>query len=219
MNTVKARSFVIAGTFESSNTGFTIRTIKTFTTLCYLSGGVAVFGTAYTKCWSERRCGVTTANLMTFHFNGTFWTLRLIEITAVNTGTHDDLALSDITAVRQDGKDGGRVENPVNHMDDPIGRHNVGARQMDAVLAQQDLTILRHSDGDNLIGHRLNSRERSQRIDSQHSLGVNMVSEKFLKFMFGIAQHVQEAAISGSVHSLVGGDEHSQGSWTPKRRG
>lgn len=85
-------------------------------------------------------------------------------------------------------------------MDDPIGRHNVGARQMDAVLAQQDLTldreemdtcvnvkqlmcrkklrrdteepisntyILRHSDGDNLIGHRLNSRERSQRIDSQ----------------------------------------------------
>lgn len=27
--------------------------------------------------------------------------------------------------------------------------------------------ILRHSDGDNLIGHRLNSRERSQRIDSQ----------------------------------------------------
>ena len=27
--------------------------------------------------------------------------------------------------------------------------------------------IIRHSDGDNLIGHRLNSRERSQRIDSQ----------------------------------------------------
>lgn len=44
--------------------------------------------------------------------------------------------LDDITAVRQDGKDGGRVQKPVNHMDDPVGRHDVGARQMDALLAQ-----------------------------------------------------------------------------------
>lgn len=49
---------------------------------------------------------------------------------------HCDLSLDDITAVRQDGKDGGRVQKPVNHVDDPVGRHNVGARQMDALLAQ-----------------------------------------------------------------------------------
>lgn len=29
-----------------------------------------------------------------------------------------------------------------------------------------------------------------------------------------IIQHVEDAAVSGSVHSLVGGDEHSQGSRT-----
>lgn len=34
-----------------------------------------------------------------------------------------------------------------------------------------------------------------------------------------IIQHVQDAAVPGSVHSLIGGDKHSQGSWTPQRRG
>ncbi len=49
---------------------------------------------------------------------------------------HGDLTLGDVTAVRQDGKNGGRVQKPINHMDDPIGSNNVGARQMDALLAQ-----------------------------------------------------------------------------------
>lgn len=43
--------------------------------------------------------------------------------------------------MRQDGKDGGRIQQPVNHMYDPVGRNDVGARQMDALLAQQDLTL------------------------------------------------------------------------------
>lgn len=30
-----------------------------------------------------------------------------------------------------------------------------------------------------------------------------------------IVQHVQDTSISSSIHSLIGGDEHSQGSWTP----
>lgn len=34
-----------------------------------------------------------------------------------------------------------------------------------------------------------------------------------------VMQHVQDAAISGFVHSLVGGDEHSQGAWTSQWRG
>lgn len=42
------------------------------------------------------------------------------------------------------------------------------------------------------------------------------MSEKFLKFMFGFVQHVQDAAVSGFVHSLVGGDEHSQVTRAPK---
>lgn len=106
MDTVKARSFVIAGMLESSNTGFTVWAIETFTTLCYLFGGVAEFCAAFTECRPERRCDVITANLMAVHFSGAFWTFSLIEVTAVNTWTHSDLALDDITAMRQDGEDG-----------------------------------------------------------------------------------------------------------------
>lgn len=43
----------------------------------------------------------------------------------LHSAHHGDLALSDITAVRQDGKDGGRVQKAVDHVDDPVGRHNV----------------------------------------------------------------------------------------------
>lgn len=34
-----------------------------------------------------------------------------------------------------------------------------------------------------------------------------------------MGQHVEDAAVSRSVHSLVGGDKHSQGSWTLQGRG
>lgn len=56
---------------------------------------------------------------------------------------HDDLALNYIAAVRQDGKDGRRVQQPVNHVDDPVGRHDVSAGETDALLAQQDLPLER----------------------------------------------------------------------------
>lgn len=56
---------------------------------------------------------------------------------------HGDLALDDITSMRQDGKDGGRVQKPIDHVDDPVGRNDVGARQVDALLTQQDLTLER----------------------------------------------------------------------------
>lgn len=49
---------------------------------------------------------------------------------------HDDFAVDDVTAVGQDGEDGGRVQKPVNHVDDPVGRHDVGARQTDALFTQ-----------------------------------------------------------------------------------
>lgn len=51
---------------------------------------------------------------------------------------HSDLAVNNITAVRHDGKDGGRVQQPVNHMYDSIGCHDVGAHQTDALLTQYD---------------------------------------------------------------------------------
>lgn len=60
---------------------------------------------------------------------------------------HGDLALNYIAAVRQDGKDGRRVEKPVNHVDDPVGCHNVGAGQTDALLTQQDLTLEKEAEG------------------------------------------------------------------------
>lgn len=47
---------------------------------------------------------------------------------------HSDLALDDITAMRQDRENGGWVQQPVNHMYDPVGRHNVSARQTDALF-------------------------------------------------------------------------------------
>lgn len=105
MDTVKTRSFVVAGMLESSNTGFTVRTVETFTTLCYRFGGIAEFGAACTECRPERGCDVITATLMSVHFSGSLWALSLIQVIAVNTWTHDDLAFDDITAVRQDGED------------------------------------------------------------------------------------------------------------------
>lgn len=134
MDTVKTRSFVVAGMLESSNTRFTVWTIEAFTTLGFRFGGVAVFGAAFMGCPSGSH--IITVGLMILRFNGAIWTVRLIEVKAVNTRTHGDLALDDITAVRQDGEDGGRVQNPVNHMDDPIGCHNVGGRQLNALLTQ-----------------------------------------------------------------------------------
>lgn len=217
MDTIRASSFVVAWMLKSSDAGLTVQTIETFTTLCYLFGGVAVFGAAFAERWLERRCDVLAVTQMTTQLGAAFWTLGCREVTAVNTGTHSDLAVNNITAVRQDGKDGGRVQQPINHMYDSIGCHDVGAHQTDALLTQYDPAVLSCSDFDHLICHRLNPRECAQIINCQRSLGENVVSEEFLKFIFGVIQHVQDAAISGSVHSLVGGDEHSEGSWPPQR--
>lgn len=52
-----------------------------------------------------------------------------------------DLALCDVAAVRQDGQDGGRVQQPVNHVDDAVGGHDVGAGQADSLLPQQDFPL------------------------------------------------------------------------------
>ena len=60
---------------------------------------------------------------------------------------HGDLVIDDVTAVRQDGEDGGRVQQPVNHMDNPVGRHDVGGHQSDALLPQQDLTLQEKAGG------------------------------------------------------------------------
>lgn len=54
---------------------------------------------------------------------------------------HDDFALGGITAVRQDGQDGGRVQQPVDHVDDPVGRHDVSTRQTDSFVPQQDVPL------------------------------------------------------------------------------
>lgn len=53
--------------------------------------------------------------------------------------------------MRQDGKDGGRVQKPVDHVDDPVGRNDVGARQVDALLTQQDLTLEREEGGNPVL--------------------------------------------------------------------
>lgn len=99
--------------------------------------------------------------------------------------------------MRQDGKDGGREQNAVDHVDDPVRRYDVGALQMDAFLPQQDLTLgkgdsvfmcnsqdtsspmgggkepirntygIRHGDANNLICHRMDLRKSSQPVDRQ----------------------------------------------------
>lgn len=43
--------------------------------------------------------------------------------------------------MRQDREDGGWVQQSVNHMYDPIGRHNISAYQVDPLFTQQDLTL------------------------------------------------------------------------------
>lgn len=43
--------------------------------------------------------------------------------------------------MRHDGQNGGRVQKPVNHVNDAVGRHDIGAGQVDEVLAQLDLTL------------------------------------------------------------------------------
>lgn len=45
------------------------------------------------------------------------------------------------------------------------------------------------------------------------------MNEKYWSDPTYIIQHVQDAPVSGFVHSLVGGDEHSQRSWTAQREG
>lgn len=52
----------------------------------------------------------------------------------VASAHQDDVALGDVAAVRQDRKDGRWVEQPINHMDDPVGGHNVSTLQMNALL-------------------------------------------------------------------------------------
>lgn len=37
----------------------------------------------------------------------------------------DDITLGDIAAVRQNRKDGRWIQQPINHVDNPVGCHNV----------------------------------------------------------------------------------------------
>ena len=64
--------------------------------------------------------------------------------------------------MRQDRQNGGWIQEPVDHMNDPVGRHDVGGRQADALLAQQDVTL----DG--------GERQRTQHVQSLETLKIPM---------------------------------------------
>lgn len=53
----------------------------------------------------------------------------------------DELAFDDITAFGQNGQNGRRVQKPIDHVNDAIGRYNIGAGQGHVLVAQQDLTL------------------------------------------------------------------------------
>lgn len=83
----------------------------------------------------------------------------------MSTGTHDDLAVNDIAVFWQNGQNGRRVQKPVNHVNDAVGRYNIGARQVDKLVAQQDLTSVGHCDADNLVGHCVDTVKGGQVVD------------------------------------------------------
>lgn len=62
--------------------------------------------------------------------------------------------------VRHDGQNGGRVQKPVNHVNDAVGRHDIGADQVGMLLAQQDLTLETEEEQETLMREGMNYSER-----------------------------------------------------------
>lgn len=161
---VGARSFVEAGVVEASDAGFTVRTKEAFTALCCRFGGVAVFGAAFAQNRVRIRDEVVAVRQVFLHVRAPLGTAGLIKVTAVNTRAKSDLVLGDVTAVRHYGNNGGRDQQSVNHVDDTIGRHEVGAHKMDALLPEHQLAVVGDRNSDELIGHGLDPRKNGQLV-------------------------------------------------------
>lgn len=58
--------------------------------------------------------------------------------------------------MRHDGQNGGRVQKPVNHVNDAVGRHDIGADQVGVLLAQQDLTLETEEEQETLMREGMN---------------------------------------------------------------
>lgn len=66
--------------------------------------------------------------------SGTLFSLGRSRCTQSLPSDQDDCAVGDIAAVRQDGEDGRREQQPINHVDNPVGRHDVSALYKNAFL-------------------------------------------------------------------------------------